>query len=338
MPGYKKNLYFIKFHPVRNFFENFSYLYPVNLICTIFMSKTKTFQWMKKIFILFFLLSLGTVYVAGQKDTLKIKVDLPSGHLLTDSRIPHKVHPHRLGTVEERNCKRPVYSNAPFGTADDVITPSRSKNFIFPTILISYGLIAQKNERLRALDKSVHRKMSRLFPGRYHVDDYMQYAPYVAYYTLDIGEWKAKHNFRDRTIILMTSLTVMGGTVTVMKSVSGVERPDKTSYTSFPSGHTAMAFLGAHLLFHEYRDASPWIGVAGYTSATTVAILRVRNRKHWISDVIAGAGIGILSAEAGYLLLSAFHNILGINSHTKNLMLTPATIANSYGIGLTCSF
>ena len=63
---------------------------------------------------------------------------------------------------------------------------------------------------------------------------------------------------------------------------------------------TAEAFCGATTLMHEYRKVSPWIGVAGYAVATTVAVDRVRrNRHHW-GDVVAGAAIGVASAEAGY--------------------------------------
>ena len=77
-------------------------------------------------------------------------------------------------------------------------------------------------------------------------------------------------------------------------------RPDGTDNHSFPSGHTAVAFCGATTLMHEYRKVSPWIGVAGYAVATTVAVDRVRrNRHHW-GDVVAGAAIGVASAEAGY--------------------------------------
>ena len=46
---------------------------------------------------------------------------------------------------------------------------------------------------------------------------------------------------------------------------------------------------------------SPWISVGGYVVATTVGVSRILNNRHWISDVLAGAGIGILSVEFGYL-------------------------------------
>ena len=78
--------------------------------------------------------------------------------------------------------------------------------------------------------------------------------------------------------------------------------PDGTDNKSFPSGHTAAAFAGAAVLDKEYRKVSPWISVAGYAVATTVAVDRVcRNHHHW-HDVAAGAAIGLLSTEAAYWL------------------------------------
>lgn len=79
-------------------------------------------------------------------------------------------------------------------------------------------------------------------------------------------------------------------------------RPDGSSRTSFPSGHTATAFMTATMLRHEYGHLSPWIGIGGYTVATGTGLMRMANNKHWLSDVLTGAGIGILSTEVGYYL------------------------------------
>ena len=51
----------------------------------------------------------------------------------------------------------------------------------------------------------------------------------------------------------------------------------------------------------EFRDQSQWYGIGAYTIATGVAALRMLNDRHWESDVISGAGFGILSAHLGYL-------------------------------------
>ena len=77
-------------------------------------------------------------------------------------------------------------------------------------------------------------------------------------------------------------------------------RPNASGWKSFPSGHTATAFVGAEFLFQEYKEKSIWIGIGGYTVAMLIGISRVYNNKHWVSDVITGAGIGILSTKIVY--------------------------------------
>ena len=149
---------------------------------------------------------------------------------------------------------------------------------------------------------------------------------------------KAKHNIRDRTIVMLTSQFIMGATVQTMKSTTHIRCPDDSNNKSFPSGHTATAFVGAHILFKEYKDISLWIGITGYAAATTIGVFRVLNKKHWVSDVVTGAGIGILSAELGYMLLPVFHKAIGIKEHNKNLVIVPSIGVDSYGVSLAYTF
>lgn len=73
---------------------------------------------------------------------------------------------------------------------------------------------------------------------------------------------------------------------------------DNSAPTTFPSGHTAgTAFLAATFLDEQYRHVSKWISVGGYVIATSVGVSRILNNRHWISDVLAGAGIGMLSVK-----------------------------------------
>ena len=65
---------------------------------------------------------------------------------------------------------------------------------------------------------------------------------------------------------------------------------------SFPSGHTSNAFLGAHMAYKEFKDSSPILAYSGYAIAAFVAGSRLYNNRHWVADVVAGAGFGILSA------------------------------------------
>jgi len=95
---------------------------------------------------------------------------------------------------------------------------------------------------------------------------------------------------------------MMGITVQTIKKITKVQRPEGFGTNAFPSGHTATAFAGAEFLHQEYRDISPWYGIAGYAAATTTGILRMYNNKHWFRDVVAGAGFGILATDAAYYL------------------------------------
>ena len=101
------------------------------------------------------------------------------------------------------------------------------------------------------------------------------------------------------------SLTTFG-----IKKASHRLRPDGSNYYSFPSGHTANAFLGAEFMAQELGDKSIAYSAIGYSFATATGILRMYNRDHWFSDVVAGAGFGILSAKAAYLLYPYIRNRL----------------------------
>ena len=72
--------------------------------------------------------------------------------------------------------------------------------------------------------------------------------------------------------------------------------------------------------------------------ATATGAMRVFNKKHWVSDVVAGAGIGILSAEVGYMLLPVWHNVLGIKNNDKSLVIVPIVSTESAGVGLAYTF
>ena len=97
---------------------------------------------------------------------------------------------------------------------------------------------------------------------------------------------------------------------------------------SFPSGHTATAFTGATLLAHEYGDRSIWIPIAGYTVATATGVMRVLNNRHYVSDVIVGAAVGILTAELAYWVTDAIFNDWKLFKSHRNMSVD--YIINNY--------
>lgn len=160
------------------------------------------------------------------------------------------------------------------------------------SLLISNGCLAQE-----ASEPVAHQYK------RYHgdgIDNVLEYVPTAAVFGLKLLGVPAESSWKRRITVSVVSFGINAAVTYSLKHTIHEMRPDGTDNHSFPSGHTAVAFCGATTLMHEYRKVSPWIGVAGYAVATTVAVDRVRrNRHHW-GDVVAGAAIGVASAEAGY--------------------------------------
>lgn len=290
---------------------------------------------------------------AQDTDTLRIrnikdlkpekKVDSLLLHMDMDTRNLFKGFP----SEDKENASSPTFSDADLShlslnerKGNNHIFNAPYSKFIIPASLITYAVASQFDKSYESIDYEIHDEITKSGIGTYTIDDYSQFAPAAAVYGLDLVGIKAKQNFRDRTIVLATSYIIMGGIVQTMKSSINVERPDGSNNNSFPSGHTATAFVGAHILFKEYKDTSPWIGISGYIVATGTGLLRVTNRKHWLSDISAGAGIGILSAELGYLLLPVLHKAFGLGNKRKDnrLVIAPAMGLNNYGLGMAYTF
>jgi membrane-associated phospholipid phosphatase len=127
------------------------------------------------------------------------------------------------------------------------------------------------------------------------------HAPVAIVYGLNIAGIKGKHDFKNRTLLLVKSEAIMLVLTYSLKGLTNVPRPDASDVESFPSGHTAQAFATATFMAKEYGDQSIWYTVGAYGIATTVGAMRILNNRHWVSDVFAGAGIGILSTNLAYL-------------------------------------
>ena len=198
-----------------------------------------------------------------------------------------------------------------------------SKQLIIPAVLIGYGAIGSVNNDLKRLNLSIRNQIVEQGYKKTTVDNYIQYVPALSVYALNNLGIKGKNNLKDRSVILGTSLALVFVSVTAIKHIANVERPDGTNF-AFPSGHTAMAFSGAEFLYQEYKDVSIWYGVGGYAIATTTGALRIYNNKHWLTDVAAGAGIGILCTKAAYWL-NPFLNEKIFNRKASNTttMFTP---------------
>ncbi len=145
------------------------------------------------------------------------------------------------------------------------------------------------------------------------LDNYMQFAPAAILVGLKTAGVKSRSSWSRMLTSDAFATTIMAGVVNTLKTTTHVMRPDGSNRHSFPSGHTATAFMTATMLTKEYGQKSPWIGIGAYSVATATGLMRMANNKHWLSDVMTGAGIGIISTEMGYWLGDMIFKDKGIN-------------------------
>lgn len=149
------------------------------------------------------------------------------------------------------------------------------------------------------------REMRNLFQKDYHQpwDNFTQYAPLVATWGLHAAGVEGQSSWKRLAASNAISAMFMAGLTNTLKYTVRERRPDGSSSNSFPSGHTATAFMAATILHKEYgQTQSPWYSVAGYSMATATAVGRVLNNRHWVTDVLVGAGVGIIATDLGYFV------------------------------------
>jgi hypothetical protein len=176
-------------------------------------------------------------------------------------------------------------------------------SYIPPVAFITYGVLSFHVNGIRQIDYDIHNDRQADHPGfKTNLDNISQFLPAVMVYGLNIAGVKGKHNFADRTALYVLSEGIFAGSTFITKKTSNRLRPNAADRYSFPSGHTGNAFASAEFLNQEYGDISPWYSIAGYTIAATTGVLRIYNNEHWFSDVVAGAGVGVLSTKLAYLI------------------------------------
>ncbi|MFQ6677055.1 MAG: phosphatase PAP2 family protein [Fidelibacterota bacterium] len=105
----------------------------------------------------------------------------------------------------------------------------------------------------------------------------------------NLDDFMAKMEFS--TFAMMTNGTLTYG----MKRAFGRKRPNGSCCTSFPSGHTSHSFVIAAIIQELYGNK---IGKFAYGMATLVAISRINDNKHYLSDVIFGSALGTAVGRA----------------------------------------
>ena len=221
------------------------------------------------------------------------------------------------------------------------INPFRfhATDLIAPAIMVGVGIAGLEVKGLKNIN---HKVSDALWDHGSHkrirIDEVTQVLPMAGSYLLNLCGVKGLHDYVDLTIITGTASLMLAAVVYPTKDFVHSARPDNSNFNSFPSGHSAWAFMGAEIMRREYRHVSPWIGVSGYLVATGTAFLRLYNGAHWLTDVLAGAGIGILCAEAAYWLYPAITKHIFPKRYNSNIFLSPTASRNSFGFAASISF
>ena len=174
--------------------------------------------------------------------------------------------------------------------------------------LIIGGLIEKhQDKKFRTLRNDFMPMYKRPF------DNYLQFAPAVVMVGLKAAGVKSRSSWGRMLVTDGIATALMASTVQLSKHTTSVTRPDGSDNHSFPSGHTATAFMMATMLSKEYGYLSPWVSVGSYAVATTTGLMRIANNKHWLSDVMVGAGVGIIATEMAYWITDAIYKDKGRN-------------------------
>ncbi|MBH8571101.1 phosphatase PAP2 family protein [Microvirga sp. STS02] len=198
------------------------------------------------------------------------------------------------------------------------------KAVAIPAVLITYGAItAQGDAGINHDARTFVQKQFR--PVNTMIDNTVIFLPYVELGAVALAGVESRNDRINTLLIIAKGEAIMLASTFAVKYLANETRPNGADNLSFPSGHTAQAFLAASIVHTEFRDKSQWYGVGAYTIATSVAALRMINDKHWQSDVVAGAGFGILSAHLAYL---SHRNRWGRKSIGRDVSMTPSYFGN----------
>ena len=167
------------------------------------------------------------------------------------------------------------------------------KSFIAPTALLATGAVLLNSE----LNGDIQTKSSKVFGATFRsgADNIFPFVPIAQIYLGKTLGFEPKTNYRNQTVNILVANTATVIVTEIAKRIAKRTRPDLSDNMSFPSGHSAVAFTNATLLYYEYKDSNFWYASSGFLFAGATAAFRLANNKHYASDVLAGAGIGMVS-------------------------------------------
>ena len=281
----------------------------------------------------------------GQYRTEPLKVEMPEWNFeLTPATT--STPRMRLGNMPKSNAVNAVNSTLATDEAFKWMkTNPGTKPYKFmddmtfvgvPLFVAGMILKSEKNAFRQNYSDVTHANTRLLTHFKSSIDDYSQYFGPAMTLGLKIFGYEGRSDWTRFLVSAGLSYGVMGALVNTIKYSAKEMRPDGSTANSWPSGHTANSFVGATVLHKEYGlTRSPWFSVAGYGIATATGVMRVLNNRHWVSDVMSGAGIGIFAGELGYALADLIFKGKGLlRNDLQGNFDSPSFFSVSMGVGL----
>lgn len=212
----------------------------------------------------------------------------------------------------------------------------RASQLIVPGSLMAAGAIAHFAFH-DPIDVGFNKQTSKWAPKgvKTTADDYLRFLPTVMHIGYEYIGGESQHDLTDRTIEVLWAYAAVGALGYGTKAIVNSPRPYGSDNHSFPSGHACVSFAGAELVRMEYG----WgCGASAYAVAAGVSVLRLYNNEHWVSDLVFGAGIGILSAHIGGWLLEPTKRILGIGQENVSLAANVDPVSGAFCPALALRF
>lgn len=294
---------------------------------------------MKKLFLLIAISSISLLEVVGNnihaQEPLKLNVPELKAELTSDSAFSFDVSTPKAKTDRKF---RPDFSFFKSKTNENVKPYRFMDDMTFvgiPLFVAGWGIKGDK-AMFRQNVKGAKRNTQLLTDFKTGIDDYTQFFGPAMVVGLKLGGVEGRSDWPRLAASAALSYGFMAGFVNGIKYSAKELRPDGSTRNSWPSGHTATSFVGATILHKEYGlTRSPWYSIAGYGVATATGVMRVLNNRHWVSDVMSGAGLGILSGELGYAIGDLLFKGKGL---LRNDLMTdaenPSFFAINMGVGL----
>ncbi len=213
---------------------------------------------------------------------------------------------------------------------------NKLRPYYVPVTLLAFSLYSVSDNAAEdsPFDKySFQKDIHKILDFRSNIDNYLQYAPLAITGGLKLAGIKGRSDGINTAILAAKAHLLTGLIVTNLKRTTGMLRPDNSSYTSFPSGHTATAFCNATIMHMEMKDESIWYSIAAYSMASATGIMRIVNNNHWLPDVLAGAAIGIATTRLVY----ATHRYRW-RKKPSNLVIVPRYSNQTAGLYLSYKF